>query len=236
MTEKRKAPTFGSEIKFDRAVSKKQIVLLLDNSTSMEDDGKIQALNNAVLASAAALCDLQAANKNIQLLVRRCVFNTDVKWADKDSVPVTDFKLKALKAKGDTNTGDAIRLCANFLEELDSSNSRNAGVIIVSDGQPNDPDDYFSALQEGLQLPKFEKADRLAIAIGDDADRDSLKQFVSPGFPVFEAKNAGEIVEQLKLASVIVASGQIPNGGITGGAETDIIQPNPAICESIEWS
>ena len=236
MVEKRKAPTFDSVIKFERSTAEKHVILLVDTSTSMEDDGKMQAANSAVRATPPSLCDLQAANKGTQILLRVCVFNSDAKWLNKNAIPVNDFQPEDMIAEGDTNTGDAIRLCANYIEQVKSTSSRNAGIVLISDGQPNDPDEYEAALQEALQQAAFEKADRIAIAIGDDADRKSLKKFVSPGFPLYDVKNASQLVEKLKLASVIVAGGN--PGGITGGEKKlESIEPNPAISyESIEWS
>lgn len=232
---KKMPPTFDNAIEFERSTATKTVLILIDTSASMEANGKIQAANSAVRSAGIALSDLQSANQQKLILIRRLTFNSIAEWADAKAVPVSDFQPNDLTTGGGTNTVDAIRLCASYLQTLAAANTHNAGIILVSDGHPDAPNDYNDALQEALQLKPFAKADRIAIAIGDDADKDSLSRFISPGFPLYNAKNANQLVEQLKLASVILATGVRPDGITAGEDATDPFEPSPVICESIVW-
>jgi hypothetical protein len=65
-------------------------------------------------------------------------------------------------------------------------------------------DDFDGGLRELLAEPWGEKAARLAVAIGQDAARDVLEQFIGvPGGKVLEANSADELVNQIRWASAV---------------------------------
>jgi hypothetical protein len=51
-------------------------------------------------------------------------------------------------------------------------------LVLISDGQPTD--DFEAGLERLLRQPWAQKAVRLAIAVGHDADQEVLQQFIGP--------------------------------------------------------
>ena len=75
-------------------------------------------------------------------------------------------------------------------------------LVLVSDGLPTD--DYQRGLRE-LRAEKWgDKSVRLAVAIGQDAARDVLEEFIGvPGGRVLEANSADALVNQIRWASAV---------------------------------
>ena len=76
-------------------------------------------------------------------------------------------------------------------------------IILVSDGHPGD--NWQAALQEFVSSGRSQKCDRMAMAIGDDADREVLGQFVAgTSNPLFEAADAEDILNFFKMVTMSV--------------------------------
>jgi uncharacterized protein YegL len=83
-------------------------------------------------------------------------------------------------------------------------------IVLISDGKPTD--DWKGALQALLNVPWGRRAVRQAIAIGQDADQETLRKFVdNPEKPVLRVDNAEQLVRYFRYVSTSVtatASGQ----------------------------
>lgn len=76
-------------------------------------------------------------------------------------------------------------------------------LVLISDGQPSD--DFNGGLKRLLSEKWGDKAVRIAIAIGDDADTEVLKRFINnPEIPPLQANNAEDLVNYIKWASTAV--------------------------------
>jgi uncharacterized protein YegL len=64
-------------------------------------------------------------------------------------------------------------------------------IIVASDGHPTD--EWRQPLEDLKAHPRAGKALRLALAIGDDADRLALGDFVTAEYPVLEADQPEKI-------------------------------------------
>jgi uncharacterized protein YegL len=72
--------------------------------------------------------------------------------------------------------------------------------VLISDGHPTD--DFKSGLRRLQDSPWGRKAVRQAVAIGKDADRNILKEFIGdPEFKVIEADNVEDLMDRIKIAS-----------------------------------
>ena len=75
-------------------------------------------------------------------------------------------------------------------------------IVLLSDGRPTD--DYELALRELLRLPWGQHAVRLAVAIGRDADRDVLRQFISDSnMAPLEANSPEALARQMRWVSTV---------------------------------
>lgn len=177
---------------------------MCDCSGSMQADGKIQSLNNAIKEALPHMVHAAEENPNAQVFVRAARFSDGAQWHVAAPTPVADFRWEDLKAGGMTDMGKAIRMVAEQLRIPPMSDRALPPILVlVSDGQPTD--DYAGALRDLLDLPWGKRAVRIAVAIGTDADHDALAAFIAnPEIPVLQANNAESLVNYVRWASTAV--------------------------------
>jgi uncharacterized protein YegL len=166
----------------------------------MAAHGKLEALNTAVREVLPHLKQIASENPNAEVFARVMEFNSSPRW----HIPPTtleqfvwqDFR----NATGSTALGLALKEAAAMLKIPPMEERALPPVILlVSDGQPTD--DYEQALQELNSLGWGKKAVRQAIAIGSDADKGCLENFVGPEIPVLEAHNAEQLIKMIRWTS-----------------------------------
>lgn len=174
---------------------------LVDCSGSMALDGKIQALNTAVREAVPHMRRAADDNVNADVYVRAIRFADGATWHVGEPTPVHAFGWTDVTAHGLTDLGAALELLA---AELDSPPMPERAlppvVVLVSDGQPTD--EYEQGLERLVATAWGGKSVRLAIAIGRDADREVLQEFIaSQEYRPVSASNPEALVEQMKWAS-----------------------------------
>lgn len=185
-----------------------QIIWLLDCSGSMAQSGKIEALNNAIREVIPAMRKAAEGNPEVQFFVRAIRFSTGASWHIAEPTLLADFKWVDLVAEGETDLGHAFGLLADDLRELPpGARLLPPQIVLISDGKPTD--DWRSGLQALLDLPWGSRAVRQAIAIGHDADHETLRKFINhPERPVIRADNAEQLVRYFRYVSTAVAGTQ----------------------------
>ena len=185
-----------------------------DCSGSMSINGKIQSLNNAIKEAIPEMKKVATENPNAELLVRALKFSDGAQWHMEDAVEVENFSWTDLEADGVTDLGEALSLLADKLEFSQMTNRGLPPVIVlVSDGQPTD--DFEAGLEELLSLPWGQKAVKIAIAIGDDADMEVLNKFIdNPELEPLKANNSEELTAYIKWAST-----EVVKSASTGSSE-----------------
>ena len=179
-------------------------IWIADCSGSMGGN-KMPSLNAAI---SGALPDMKKAateNPNAEVVVRVVKFSSGASWHVANPVPVEQFEWKnPLKADGVTDMGKALQLVA---EQLSQENMPDRALppvlVLVSDGHPTD--DVSAGLRALMAQRWGEKAVRIAIAIGDDADKSVLQRFIGhPELEPLQANNAEDLVRFIKWASTAV--------------------------------
>jgi uncharacterized protein YegL len=193
----------------------------------MQADGKIQSLNNAIKEALPHMQRSADENPNAEVFVRAARFADGAQWHVAQPTPVADFRWTDLTAGGMTDMGKAIRLIADQLRIPPMSERALPPILVlVSDGQPTD--DYTGAVRELLDLPWGKRSVRIAVAIGEDADRDALRVFVAnPEMPVLQANNAETLVNYIKWASTAVLKAASAPASQRSGATTAAHVPVP---------
>ncbi len=177
------------------------IVLLLDVSSSMSGD-KIENLNKAVEDMLDTF--VQEEKMETEILVSVITFGNQVEL----HVPFTKASRvhwQGLQAKGMTPMGTALEMAKAMIEDKETTPSRayRPTIVLVSDGQPNDS--WERPLADFISKGRSSKCDRMAMAIGRDADETVLKRFIE-GTPheLFYAKNAGQLHEFFQRVTMSV--------------------------------
>ena len=210
------------------------VVLLLDTSSSMNAGGeqsKIAELDSAVRDMIKDFAHEEQLETEIQVSV--ITFGYDgVKLA----LPYTNaskFEMKKLEAQGNTPMGTALRMAKDMIEDKETTPSRayRPLVILCSDGAPND--DWEAPMDNFIKDGRSSKCDRMAMAIGSDANEAVLKRFIEgTENPLFYAKDASSMHKFFKFVTMSVATrshSQNPNVIMKIEPPKEIVEPVAAI-------
>ncbi|HEY0506687.1 MAG TPA: VWA domain-containing protein [Blastococcus sp.] len=180
-------------------------IWIADCSGSMQADGKIQALNNAIREAIPHLRDLAARNPHAQILVRALAFSSGTRWHVPDPTPVERLIWPDLLAYGYTDLGAALTEVASVLRSPPMEpRSLPPALVLVSDGEPTD--DFEAGIAALMAEPWGAKAVRLAIGIGRDADTDVLQRFIGrPDIRPVTAAHPEQLVQLIRWASTVAS-------------------------------
>lgn len=156
-------------------------IYLCDCSGSMQANGKMQALNQAIRQSLPAMVEVGRQNPEARLLVRVLSFASEARWHLAEPTPVEQVQQQwvDLQAGGMTAMGAALDQLAAVLRTPPMEQRALPPVLVlISDGAPTDG--FERGLATLMAEPWARKAVRLAIAIGHDADLEVLQQFIGP--------------------------------------------------------
>lgn len=205
-------------------------IWIADCSGSMAG-GKIGALNFAIKEALPEMQKVADENPNAQVFVRAVKFSDGAQWHISQPTDVKNFKWADLTADAHTDMGKAMELVASVLKMPPMEDRALPPVLVLlSDGQPTD--NFANGLKMLMNEPWGQKAVRIAIAIGDDADHDCLQKFIGHNErkPI-QADNAPTLVKLIKWASTAVlkaaSSPASQPKGATKAANVPIPAPPP---------
>lgn len=210
------------------------VVLLLDTSSSMNAGGeqsKIAELDSAVRDMIKDFAHEEQLETEIQVSVITFGYN-GVQLA----LPYTNaskVEMKKLEAQGNTPMGTALRMAKDMIEDKETTPSRayRPLVILCSDGAPND--DWEGSMDNFIKDGRSSKCDRMAMAIGSDANEAVLKRFIEgTENPLFYAKDASSMHKFFKFVTMSVATrshSQNPNIIMKIEPPKEIVEPVAAI-------
>lgn len=169
-----------------------RLYFLLDTSGSM-DGAKISALNDSM---ENIIIDLQekAFNGN-EINIAVLSFAREVTWMYKEPINILDFNWKPLTASGMTSLGKACCELAKSIKTHLTLKKEAIVIVLLSDGCPTD--DYDEGLNELHKLQVFCNADKFAIALGNNADLQSLARFVDNQDNIYIENNADKLMDVL---------------------------------------
>ncbi len=159
-------------------IVKRQMVLffVIDTSGSMQG-AKIGAVNTAIREVLPELKD--AGGSDIDLKVACLTFSSGCQWMYPTPIASESFQWNQVEADGVTDLGEACRELSKKLSKNEflkaPSGSVAPAIFLMSDGEPTD--DFESGLAQLKQNNWFKYAIKVAVAIGDDANKDVLAKF-----------------------------------------------------------
>jgi uncharacterized protein YegL len=211
-----------------------RFIVLVDVSGSMSGD-KIQAVNRALRECIPEMRKNNQDNPFAEMFVEVITFSTGAVW----HVPrtsVEQFTWKDLGADGVTDLGAALDL---VIEALDVQNmgKRNLPpvLLLLSDGGPTD--DWELALRRFEATPwgKPNRTVRIAVAIGEGADKGVLGRFTGNPETVLAADRATTLVQLIKWASISVTkshSASMASPGAGGAPAAAPLPPPPVTLQT----
>jgi uncharacterized protein YegL len=182
------------------------VILMLDISGSM-CGSKINQLNIAVRDLLESFRNSSTYDTEIQLSIITYAWDAISIPEDGTLLPAKEFEFeRELMAGGMTSMGAALTKAKIMVENRDVIPSRayRPTIVLVTDGQPND--DFVGPMEDFINHGRSSKCDRMALAIGADADKELLKDFIDgTGNQLFEASDASQIIEFFKRVTMSVA-------------------------------
>lgn len=178
------------------------VILLADVSGSMAAEGKIDAMNQSVKEMVATFADEDDLRAEIHVCV--ITFGGEAKTLI-SLQPASTVEWTDMTASGYTPLGGAMKIAADLVDDREQIPSRSyrPTIILVSDGMPND--EWESSLKRLTTEGRASKADRIALAIGSDADEEMLKHFLNdPEKRVYYAEDARRIKDFFQFVTMSV--------------------------------
>jgi uncharacterized protein YegL len=187
-------------------IVRREMVLffLIDQSGSMEGV-KMGAVNAALREVLPQLKNIGGSDAKIK--VAFLLFSSGCEWLFPEPIAVDDPNFpawKPVKADGMTDFGEA-------LKELTKKMSKNAflsspsasyapAIFLMSDGQPSD--EYKDALKLLKENRWFQNSIRVAVAIGNDADKNILTEFTGNSEAVLIIHTPEALIKVIRFVTV----------------------------------
>jgi uncharacterized protein YegL len=169
------------------------------------DGSKIGAVNAAIDEVIPALRDVSDENADAQIKIAVLEFSSGVRWITSNGpVEIDQFYWNYMDAAGVTDLGAA---CKTLNEKLstkgfmrEATGSFAPAIFLMSDGEPTD--DWEGGLNILKQNNWFKAGVKVAVAIGDDANKEVLKAFTGSMEAVLETHSAAMLKKMIKFVSV----------------------------------
>lgn len=186
------------------------IIVLADTSGSMNENGKIQSLNESLREMIKSLCDMQKeAEAEIKLTVITFGKEGVVTRFKGDSIKTMEWM--DMEAEGCTPMAEAFIKAAELVSDpkVVAKNSYAPMLILVSDGQPTDnlgrlSNKWKDELKTLKDAPRVERGMSFSMGIGPDADEKVLRAF-SSNDRVFKAAEGDEIRFFFRLVTTVTS-------------------------------
>lgn len=184
------------------------VILMLDGSSSMSSNGKIESLNKAVDTMIQKFAE--EPRKDMTILVSIIIFGGKGAHVYMEYTPVQKLVAEGfvpLRAAGRTPMGAALTLAKEMIEDKNRTPSRayRPAVILVSDGEPNDRwEEPMQAFMEGRSA----KCQRFAMPIGDEANRSkAIRQFLGEEYieNLYYADEAKDIADAFSRITMSIS-------------------------------
>jgi len=180
------------------------LFFVVDTSGSMAGS-KLGAVNTAIEEVIPAIKEISDENADAQIKIAALEFSSGVRWITENGpMELDQFHWNDLEAAGVTDLGEA---CKALNEKLstkafmkEATGSFAPAIFLLSDGEPTD--NWQAGLAELKQNKWFKAAVKVAVAIGDDANKDVLKEFTGTMEAVLEVHNAAILKKMIKFVSV----------------------------------
>jgi len=182
------------------------LFFVLDTSGSMEGK-KIGVVNQAIDEIIPEIRKISAENADAQIKIAVLQFSAGTEWLTKNGPEDAEkFVWRSLTASGTTDMGEACKQLAKKLSTKEGAFMREAtgsyapAIFIMSDGDPTD--DFESGLAVLKENNWYKAAVKVAIAIGEDANKEVLAKFVGHPEAVITAHDSATLRKWIKFVSV----------------------------------
>ena len=180
------------------------LFFVIDTSGSM-DGSKIGSVNTAIEEVIPAIQEVSDENADAQIKIAALEFSSGARWITQSGpIEAGQFRWNYVEAAGVTDLGAAFRALNEKLSTkafmAEATGSFAPAIFLLSDGEPTD--DWEKELAALKENNWFKAGVKVAVAIGEDADKNVLKQFTGSMEAVLETQSAATLKKMIKFVSV----------------------------------
>lgn len=207
---------------------KMTLFFVIDTSGSMVGS-KIGSVNDAIENVLPMIGEISDKNPDAEINVAALEFSTGTRWLYDEPKAAKEFIWQKVEADGLTSLGEACGELSKKLSQKTGFMSSPSGsfapaIILLSDGGPTDNFEYgLTTLQKNEW---YKNAIKIAIAIGDDADKEVLKRFTGSSEAVITVHNIDALKKMIRI--IAITSSQI---GSKSTSATDVTKQEQVIDE-----
>ena len=216
----------------NESIPRRKMILffMIDTSGSMYGS-KIGSVNDAIENVLPMIGEISDENPDAEINVAALEFSSSTRWLYDEPKEAKDFIWQKVEADGLTSLGEACQELNKKLSRTDGFMPASTGsgyfapaIILLSDGGATD---NFEAGLNSLKTNQwFKNAIKIAIAIGDDADKEILKQFTGNSEAVITVHNIDALKAMIRI--IAITSSQI---GSKSTSATDTTKQEQVIDE-----
>ncbi|HJI61314.1 MAG TPA: VWA domain-containing protein [Ruminococcus bromii] len=208
------------------------LFFLVDTSGSM-DGSKIGTLNSAVEEVIPEIRKISGENADAAIKIAVLEFSSGARWITPAPMDAGNFEWNHLNADGLTDFGEMCRMLNEKLSRKafmsDVVGSFAPAIFLLSDGEPTD--EYQKELGKLKENNWFKKSIKVAVAIGDDANKDVLAEFTGNKEAVITVHTPEALTKMIRFVSVTASqigskSSSVGKGGVDQATnkQTDTIE------------
>ena len=167
----------------------------------------------------AAVSMLREKNADAAIKIAVLEFSSGTRWITPAPMDAEDFTWSFLTADGLTDFGAA---CKQLNEKLsrkafmsDVAGSFAPAIFLLSDGEPTD--EYSSELSKLMENNWFKKAIKVAVAIGEDANKAVLAEFTGNKEAVLTVHTPEALTKMIRFVSVTASQIGSKSSGVGKG-------------------
>ncbi|MGN0114756.1 MAG: VWA domain-containing protein [Acutalibacteraceae bacterium] len=194
------------------------LFFLVDSSGSM-DGSKMGTLNSAIEEVLPEICKLSGENADAAIKIAVLEFSSGARWVTPAPIDASDFRWNDLNADGLTDFGEMCKMLNEKLSRKafmsDVAGSFAPAIFLLSDGEPTD--DYQKELGKLKENNWFKKAIKVAVAIGDDANKDVLAEFTGNKEAVITVHTPEALTKMIRFVSVTASQIGSQSSGVGKG-------------------
>ena len=219
-------------------IARRKMILffLIDTSGSMSGK-KIQSVNDAIENVLPIIGEISDENPDAEINIAAMKFSTGVDWVYNEPKEAKDFIWQPVSPEALTSLGEACRELNRKLSRTNGFMPTSTGsgyyapaIILLSDGGPTD--DFPGGLKVLKENSWFKNAIKVAIAIGEDADEDVLREFTGSSEAVIKVHNIDALKTMIRV--IAVTSSQIGSKSSSAGDASKQEQVVKEITESVK--
>ena len=212
------------------------LFFVVDTSGSMTGQ-KMGTVNSAIEEVIPEIAKISAGNADAAVKIAVLQFSSGIKWLTPQPMDAADFKWNYLDAYGLTDFGE---MCKELNAKLSRKEFMNnivgsyaPAVFLLSDGEPTD--EYKKELEALKQNNWFKAGIKIAVAIGEDANRDILAEFTGSREAVITVHTPEALIKMIRFVSVTSSQiGSKSSGVGTGGVDQTTSKQDDMIAAIID--